>query len=37
MVRQIEWWLENGPINEQSLVSNFFIFLKIMFQFNNFL
>ena len=43
MLRQIEWWLQNGPNfewicqKEQSFASNYFIFLKILFQFKNFL
>ena len=33
MLRQIEWWVQNGPVTkEQSFTSNYFIFLKNLFQ-----
>ena len=37
-VKQIEWWVQNGTYHKDgSFASNYFIFLKILFQFQNLL
>ena len=38
MLRQIEWWIQNGPTTKNSFASYYFIYLftlKILFQFKN--
>ena len=36
MLRQMEWWVQTY-YKERSFASNYFIFLKILFQFKNLL
>ena len=37
ILRQMEWGAQNGPITKNGFASNYFTFLKILFQYKNLL
>ena len=35
MLKQLEWWVQNGPITKNGVLLELLYFLKILFQFKN--